>query len=103
VTRHTLDLPVNALERIVRELRVVESRNAERVGGVTHVTRALGRRQTKLPSVNVAVTAPALTWRPAVRGSFATQPILLRRRMATVTGGFRVSTGQRPGGVIDPR
>jgi len=103
VTRRTRDLPVNALERIVRDLHVVESRNVERVGDVTHVARALGRRQTKLPRVNVAVATPALTWRTAVRGSFATQPILLRRRMATVTGGFRVSTGERPGSVIDPR
>jgi hypothetical protein len=102
VTGRTRDLPVNALERIVRELHVVESLNLERVGDVTRITCMLGRGETKLPCVNVAVATLTLTWCPAVRGPFAAQPVLLRGAVATVAGGFRMSACQRPGGVIDP-
>jgi hypothetical protein len=102
VAGRTLDLAVSALEGIVRKLLVVESVDLERVGDVTGVTRALGRIETKLPSVNVAVATPALTWRTTVRGPLPALPVLLRGAMATVAGRLRVSAGQRPSAVIDP-
>ena len=102
VTRRTLDLGVNALERVIRQLLVVESPDLEGICDVTCVTLAFGRSETKLPRVNIAVTPPALTRRSAVRCPFAAQPILFRRAMATVADRFRVSAGQRPSAVIDP-
>lgn len=102
MTGSTLELAVSAFERIGRQLRVVESPYLERFRHVTRFTLSLGRRETKLPSVNVTVATGALAWRPAVRSPSATEPIFFRRAMATVTGGFRMSTGQRPQAVIDP-
>jgi len=98
----TLDLGVNALERVTRELLVLESVDLERVGDVTRLTDALRRRETKLPSVDVAVATPTLTWRPAVCSPFPPHPVLLGRGVTTVAGGFRMSTGQRPDAMIDP-
>jgi hypothetical protein len=103
VTRRALDLGVNTLERVVGQLFVVERPDLEGISDVTCVTLAFGRSETKLPRVNVAVATPALSWRPAVRSPFAPEPVLLRGAVATVAGGLRMSTGQRPGGVIDPR
>jgi hypothetical protein len=102
VTGYALDLAVNALERVARELRVVECVDLERVGDMTGLTCALGRGEAKLPGVNVTVATPALAWRPAVSGPLPAQPVLLRGGVATVAGRFRVRTGQRPGAVIDP-
>ena len=103
MTPRALDFGVNAFEWIVRQLLVVETLDVEGVSQVTGVTLALRRGETELPRVNVAVAAPALTWRTAVRGASSTQPVLLRRGVATVTGRFRVSACQRPDTVIDPR
>ena len=98
----TLDLCVNALERVARELLVVEGVHLERFGDVTRLTCALGRGETKLPGVNVAVATPALARRPAVRSPLPAHPVLLGRGVATVAGRFRVRTGQRPDAMIDP-
>jgi len=76
VTRGTLDLGVNTLERVIRQLLVIEGPYLEGVSDVTRVALPLGRSETKLPRVNVAVTPPALTWRSAVGCPFAAQPIL---------------------------
>ena len=84
---------MNAFERIVRQTPMVESLNLESVRDVTRVTGALGRSETKLPRVNVAVAAPALPWRPTVRSPFAAEPVLFRGAVATVAGGFRMSAG----------
>jgi hypothetical protein len=97
-----LDLGVNALERVTRELLVLESVDLERVGDVARLTGALRRRETKLPSVDVAVATPTLTWRPAVRSPLPALPVFLGRGVTTVAGGFRMSTGQRPDAMIDP-
>jgi len=98
----TLDLGVNALERVTDELLVLESVDLERVGDVTRLTDALRRRETKLPSVDVAVATPTLTWRPAVRSPLPAHPVLLGRGVTTVAGGLRMGTGQRPDAMIDP-
>lgn len=103
VTADALELGVSAFERIVGELLVGESLNCERLGGVTGVTRALGRAEPKLPSVNVPVATSAVTRRPSVRRPSPAEPILFRRAMAAVTGGFRMSAGQRPSAVVDLR
>jgi len=97
-----LDLGVNALERVTRELLVLERVDLERVGDVARLTGALRRCETKLPSVEVAVATPTLTWRPAVRSPLPAHPVLLGRGVTTVAGGFRMSTGQRPDAMIDP-
>ena len=61
VTRRALDLGVNTLERVIPHLLVVESPDLEGISDVTCVTLALGRSQTKLPRMNVAVATSALT------------------------------------------
>ena len=103
VTRRALDFGVNTLERVVRQLFVVERPDLEGISDVACVTLSLGRSETKLPCVNVAVATSALTWRSTVRRPFAAQPILFRRTMATIADRFGVSAGQRPSVVIDPR
>jgi hypothetical protein len=103
VTGFAFELSMCALERIDRELLVIERLDLESFGNVTRVTLALGRGETKLPSMHISVAAAALTRRAAVRSSFAAPPVLLRRTVTAVAGGLRVSTGQRPDAVIDPR
>jgi hypothetical protein len=93
---------VNSFERIVRQFLMIEGLDLEGLRDVTPLALALGRRKPKLPSVNVAVASPALTWRAAVGGAFAFQPVLLRGAVATVTSSLRVNPGQGPGAVIDP-
>ena len=102
MTARTLDLGVNALERIAGKLLVVESLDLESVGDVAGLTRPLGRGEKKLPSMYVTMAAPALTWRAAICSPFAALPVLLRGAVATVAGCFRVGPGQWPGAVIDP-
>ena len=102
MTARTLDLGVNALERIAGKLFVVESLDLESVGDVAGLTRPLGRGETKLPSMHVTMATPALTWRATIRSPFAALPVLLRGAVATVAGCFRVGPGQWPGAVIDP-
>jgi len=88
VAPHALEVLVNPFERIVRELCVGESFDRERVGDVTHVTLAFGRREAELPCVNIPVATHTLAGRPAVGSPSATQPVLFRGTMATVTSSF---------------
>jgi hypothetical protein len=92
---------VNAFERIVRQLLMIEGLDLEGLRDVTPLALALGRRETKLSGVNVAVAPPALTWRAAVGGTLAFQPVLLRGAVTTFTSRLRVNPGQRPRAVID--
>ena len=103
VTADALELGVSAFKRIVGQLLVGEGLNGERLRGVTGFTLALGRAEPELPSVNVPVATGAVARRPLVRRSSPAEPILLRRAMAAVTGGFRMSAGQRPSAVVDLR
>lgn len=94
---------MSAFKRIVGKLLMGEGLHVERLGGVTGVTVALGRAEPKLPGVNVLVATGAVARGPPVRRTAPAEPILSRRAMAAVTGGFRMSASQRPGAVVDLR
>ena len=53
-----LELFVCTLERVRRELLVVECLDLERIGEVARIARPLWRSKSKLPGVNIPMTAP---------------------------------------------
>jgi hypothetical protein len=103
VTGHTLELFVCAFERIACQLCMIESLDLESLGDVTRITLALGRGESKLPGMHIAVAPGALTRRAAVGSPLPAQAVLLRRAMATVAGGLRVRASKRPNTMVDAR
>lgn len=96
-----LQLRVNALQGIVCELRVIERLDLEGRGDVTHFTLPLGRGEAELTRMNIAMATGAFAWGAPVRGASTAGSVSLRGLMTSITGGFRVSAGQRPAAVID--
>jgi hypothetical protein len=101
VTGCACQLFVLAFQRIGRDLCVVERLDLERVREVASVTLALRGSKTKLSGVNVAMASRTLARRTSIRRTPPTRAILRRWGVAAVTGGLRMSAGQRPSAMVD--
>jgi hypothetical protein len=96
MTPCALELTMHALERVRRQLRVVEGVDFERISGVTHVTLSLRRAEAELPCMNVEVAACTLAWSAAVRCTAPADAVARRRLVAAITRSFGVRARERP-------
>ena len=101
VTGDTAQIAMCAFEGIGSQLGVVEGRDLERRGCVTHVTPALGLGEAKLTCMSVAMTAGALAGGAAVGRTATAQAILFGRSVTAVTCSFGVRARERPSAVVD--
>jgi hypothetical protein len=103
VTGHALELFVCAFERVACQLCMIESFDLESRGDVTRIALALGRGESKLPGVHIAVAPGALTRRPTVRSPLPAQAVLFRRAVTAVARCLRVRASKGPNTMVDAR
>lgn len=96
-------ISVGAVEGIGRQLGVREGLDLEGLGGVTSIAGTLRLGETKLPRMNVTMTARALGRGPTVGGAPTAQPIFLRRAVAALASGLGVRAREWPFAMVDAR
>ena len=101
MTRGTFEIGMHPFEGVIGQLRVVEGFDLERSGHMTRIALSLGRREAKLPSVHVGVTAGAFAGSSAVRCAASAGAVTRRGLMTAVTWRAGMDSGQRPRAVID--
>lgn len=101
VTGCACELLMLAFQGIGRDLGMVERFDLESVRDVASITLTLGRGETKLSGMNVAMTSRTFTRRTPVRRASVARQILRGWGVTAVTGGLGMSAGQWPTAVID--
>ena len=101
MTRGTFEIGMHPFEGVIGQLRMVEGFDLERSGHMTRIALSLGRREAKLPSVHVGVTAGAFAGSSAVRCAASAGAVTRRGLMTAVTWRAGMNPRQRPRAVVD--
>lgn len=101
MTRHTLEIGMHSLQRIIGQTRVIEGVDLERVRDVTYVAFSQWIREPKLPRMGIPMTTGARSRSAAIGRTAAALPVILGGPVTAIARGVGVSARQRPDAVID--